>query len=376
MFRLAKFVSARVGMGALVLVAASSLGIASPVAAAGNSTTVFVTIGDCDIRGSGGPNRGTVKIEWRASDGTLRGLFTTGSSLGYWGGTGPYCFESGFGIEPGDTIKTTVKGAVRTFVVPQLTVRVNRDTDVVTGTTKPGSKLNVTLDGRGPGTQETYKTRNLHARSDGTYLADFRKGDKADIRGFDRIDVAWTNDRGDHVDNWNIAPGVHVNIGRSWIEAAGQAGQDATLKLFAGPGGSLIAKTGGIVYARYNAFLWLDASGEEVPAAEGNRVATDLAADASFVLPTMETTIDRKTDVVHLATGLGPGIGVFMQPAKVTSSDCYSWANLDTDADGSVTVDFTSDAVTYPCDLGRGDRMSITIRLRSGDEVTKVVVVE
>jgi hypothetical protein len=231
----------------------------------------------------------------------------------------------------------------------------------------------VWLDGRGPGDGGTWRQRELQSRPDGTYRADFKKGNRADIRGLDRIAVAWTNERGDYVRNRAVAPGVHVHIGRSWIDVAGQPGFDATLKLLDRPRGAVIAATGGIVYTGANAFLWLDENGEEVRALEGNQVNTDLAADASFVVPTLATWVNRRSDVVRLDTGLGRGIGVLIE---VRNANCGSWASLNTRADGSVRVDFTGDEDVQHCDFVRGDRIVVTVRLRSGDQVTKLVVVE
>ena len=375
------FVSARAAIGAFVLVAASTLGIAAPPATAtatatatagANTTTIDVGIDDCVIKGGGGPNHGHVKVEWRSADGTLRELATADSYDGYWG-TEPTddCFDLGAGVEPGDVITTTVKGASRVFTVPMLTVRVDRNTDRVTGVSKPNSKLSMRVDTRGPG-GGTVVERTVRSAGDGTYLADFQTGQKADIRGWDRVDVYWTDARGDYVRAWNLAPAIQVTIGRGWIEAAGQAGQNATLKLRQAPGGAVIARTGGILYSGWNAFGWLDPNGQNVQLAEGNKVETNLAADASFVVPTLVTNAKKSTDVVTLSTGLGPNIGV---EVEATGNGSSSTAQRVTDASGRVVVNFIGDSDVY-YDIIRGTRLTITVRLTTGDEVKKIVIVE
>ena len=376
MSALRSFVSARAAIGALVLIGASTLGMVTPTAAAAtNNTTLDVQIGSCDIRGSGGPNHGKVAIEWRSADGTLRELSKNDSTFGYFGNDIFACFDSLIGVQPGDTIKTTVKGVSRTFTVPPLDVRVDRNTNLVWGTTKPDSALIVWLDGRGPGLRDTWQQRNVRAHADGTYRANFNKGTRADVIGFDDIQVAWHNRRGDFVRSSAVAPGVHVNIGRSFIEAAGQPGYDASVQLLNHAGGKVLARTSGVIYQGLNGFLLLDASGNDVAVAEGEQIVTDLASDASFVVPHMNIAADKKTDVVTLSTTLGAGIGVHIDVAGQNSNGGFAW--LDTDAAGHAVVDFsdTSSAMQLH-DVVRGDHVIVTIRLHSGDEVTKVFIVE
>ena len=317
------FLVAAVALPALVAPAAAN------AAAATNHTTLDVQIGDCDIRGSGGPKKGKVTIEWRAADGTLRELSTNDSSFGYFGNDIFSCFDTLIGVQPGDTIKTTVKGASRTFTVPPLTVRVDRNSNRVWGTTKPNSSLIVWLDGRGPGLRDTWQQRNVHAQANGTYKTDFDAKPRADVIGFDDIQVAWHNQRGDFVRSRPTAPGVHVNIGRSYLEVAGQPGHDANVTLLSHPGGSVVASTSGVIYQGLNGLLLLDGHGNEVAAAEGQEIDTDLATDASFVIPRLDITADKKTDVVRLSTTLGAGIGVHIDVAGPDSNGGFAW--LDTD---------------------------------------------
>ncbi len=359
--------SMRVAVAAALFASLAATGLAAPVAAAANNTTVDVSIGSCDIRGDGGPRRGTFKFEWRAADGTLREASTIDSDFGYWGNDIFACFDSRLGVQPGDTIKTTVKGISRTFTVPLLTVRVNRDTDVVHGTAKPGGKVIVWLDGK------TWQQRRVRVRSDGSYVADFKRGEQADIIGWDRVEVAWTNKRGDYVRDWTIAPGVQVTIGSSWIEAAGKPGRNAQLTLRQSIGGPIVARTGGVLFSKYNAYLWLDAHGNEVTAAEGNKVVTNVARHASFVIPTLTTLVNKKTDVVRLETGLGAGVGVeFFISGPFTAT----WATAETDASGSVVIDFTGDGSdSWWYDIVRGTRIQVTLQFPTGDEVVKEITV-
>ena len=107
-------------------------------------------------------------------------------------------------------IKTTVKGDTRTFVVPPLSVRVDRDTDRVNGTTAPNGKLLVALITTGPH-GDAY-THHVRVRSDGSYGVNFRQVFGVNVRGWDEVHVAWTNARGDRVFNFNYAPGVEVTL--------------------------------------------------------------------------------------------------------------------------------------------------------------------
>ena len=364
------FVSARAALGTIMLVALGTLGIAAPVAAA-NNTTLDVGIDDCVIRGADGPMDGKVIVERWSADGTLRVRETVHSDFGWFGtDVTDDCFEYGGGVQPGDTIKTTVKGDSRTFTVPLITIRVNRDTDQATGVTQPNAKVIVWLRSTTPDTN--FDRRTVRAHADGSYVLDFRKSDNIDIRGWDEVDVAWTDVRGDYVRNSNVAPGVEVTIDRPSIEAAGQAGFDATLKLLQKPGGTVIGKTGGVVYAGRNLFLWLDPVGEHVALHEGNRVVTDLAADASFTVPTLTTTINKRSDKVTVATGLGAGLAVSMH---IERSNALGWANLTTDATGTVSVDFSDTENIQLFDVLAGDRLTITLRLATGDLVDKIVTV-
>ncbi len=355
----------RVLLGALAV----GLGVmanAAPVSASSVATMFDVGIDDCTISGEipDAPLRSKIKVEWRSADGTLRLRETVHATFGYWGtDISDDCFEYGAGVQPGDVITATVKGVSRTFTVPPLTVRVDRNTDRVTGVTKASGKLIVWVRG-----YDSYAERRIKAAADGTYVADFQKGTKLDILGFDRVDVAWTNGRGDYVRNWNMAPGVRVGIDRPWVVFAGQSGFNATFKLRQAPGGPVVAKAVGTVYAGTNEFLWLDRNGNEVAVHEGNQVATDVAADATFVVPTIGIGVNKKTDKVTVDTGLGAGLHIQMQ---VTGPGNGSWANGQTNADGRYVVDFSDDPDVQLYDIVSGTRIVVTVRLATGDEVVK-----
>jgi hypothetical protein len=359
----------RVTVVAGLLAVGLSLGAAAPVAAA-NNTVLYIDMGSCLFEGSGAPNNKTVKIEWRAADGTLKALESVKSDYeGYWVNN---CNDDSVFIEPGDAIKTTIGTSARTFTVPTLTVRVDRDTDVVSGKTSPnaGLDLEVTTNDDGFGGSSEH-TRQVTSASNGSYTTSFASGTGAtDIKGWDYVDAQWTDTRGDSVRNRAVAPGVDVTIRSAFVTVAAKPGSVKSLALRDAPGGKVLARSGGYVFEGYNGFILVDDDGDPVSIRSGNQLVSDIASDSTFVVPTITVTASKRGDKVTVSTGRA-ALGIEVQ-AQTTFAG--AWAFGSTNSSGAYVADFRASGSTL--DIKRGTTLSIALRLASGDIVRKNVVVE
>src|SRR6188472_3902010 len=115
--------------------------LAAPVSATGTFLDLRIS-GPC-IDGYGVAQK-TYKIEWRDSDANLK---SKGTDVSDSGGEFAYCDYEEY-LESGDVLKVW-KGTslVRTFTVPKLTIRVDRDADTVSGKSTPNSLVSVLVCG-------------------------------------------------------------------------------------------------------------------------------------------------------------------------------------------------------------------------------------
>jgi len=98
--------------------------IASPAAVSASlAVRLNAYYGDCSFGGTQAGSQKTIKIVWRDRDGDAKSIQTVKSnSAGLWS---IKCEYDEF-VETRDTVKATIGTTSRTFVVPQLTLHIDR----------------------------------------------------------------------------------------------------------------------------------------------------------------------------------------------------------------------------------------------------------
>lgn len=334
-----------------------------PLAAAGAQaagSTITAKIGTCQVSGSDSdhtPLTVRLKAHGGAVKSTTVGEFVSGDA---W----TACFPDA-AIAPGDMIVVKRDGAVvRTLPMPGLTVSVDRVTDLVSGRGPAGDDLRlITWDCLGAvgGTCETALDVVVGIKADGTWKRDTSA--LHDLAGGDRIRLAWQGPAGSTV-IWNIdVPHLSVTIGDAEVTGSGRPTKSSTVRLKNAAGQQLgafatVARLDGTVRGV------LRKQGSTVPVSSGDRISSDLAADASF----------KARLTVKLLGGIMDGVGgrCFAKApftVALTRPGYGATHHGMTDADGDYTV------TGVALDAFPGGTVTVSCRRATGDLLTRSVVI-
>ena len=193
--------------------------LATGVSAAPRPLTFDISIGDYCVYGQAKSNAFLRVIVTDPAGSIVGRDATTADSSGAW----YFCIYQG-SFAPGYTINAKVfsTGQVRNFVVPKLTLAVNRGTDVVSGKAPANSELQLEVyDNRWDFWGESYDdVEALSADAGGNYSFDFGNNG-IDILGGALAFADWYNaDQTVHVRRVGYAPIIALSVGRSEFAGA------------------------------------------------------------------------------------------------------------------------------------------------------------
>lgn len=337
--------------------------VASPVAAA-NNIRVQVEIGIGAIFGSHAGSHRIVHVQWRSAEGLLKtNQFVRATGAGFWN-IEPEVDEI---VESGDRITTTVGGSSRTYVVERLTLAVDRETDLVTGTTSPNKSLDIEVDEYGGGffVVNSYSFP-VAANGNGDFALDF--AGTVDIRGFDSVRGRRTNARGDQTVYGISVEAMRLWLGRSRIDLVGTPGSHVDVDLVrSSTTVSSISTFVGPDAFTFTSFV--DDAGDRVRVLAGDDVSASFAADAAFAVPDVSAVVHKSTDKIVANCGEGPGIGI-----EVAIGDRfgflytlrYGWTN----ASGGFAANFSDE-----WDIRKGDKIWVYCKRPSGDVIVSLTTV-
>jgi hypothetical protein len=162
----------------------------------------------------------TIKIVWRDRDGDAKSIQTVKSnSAGLWS---IKCEYDEF-VETRDTVKATIGTTSRTFVVPQLTLHIDRSNDTVGGIAPPSSTVHLKAGYyKGDFKIDAGDTEVATSASgvDGTYSHAL----VGDIQGWDDVYASYTDAHGDVYHRYEAAEGIQAWIGRRSVWLTGNPG--------------------------------------------------------------------------------------------------------------------------------------------------------
>jgi hypothetical protein len=360
---------ARMGLvGVLAALVLAAL-LPATAAAATRPITFELNLGGSCISGRVS-DRATLKVIWRSSAGVVKVKETIrAGSMGYW----EACSSPSRLLKSGDQIKVTVGTTVRKFVVPKLSLNLDRVNDVFNGKAPAGTKVHLTYPA---GLFADYVlSKTVTARADGTWRY---KPSGFDIMGGLYASIGWTSAKKDSIAVDGVAPSLTATLGSSVVTGVSKPKATVKATLFNATTMAVRATAKGVAN-RSGGFSvrFLDSAGDKVAVKAGNRLrATSVAADADWIVPGAQVAADVAGDIV---TGRCRDAGTSARSYWVrVSAPGDSWrgeAIGSVDAKGYFEIDFADPTMSEggifyePADIRSGDTIELRCLQATGDWV-------
>lgn len=357
--------------GAMVAALMLAALIPATAAAASRPITFEGTVDNSCLNGRASDNS-SLTLVWRNASGALKEKVTLATDdFGYWshcvyGRTPPVV------LQRGDQLKAVVGSTARRFVIPNLTLNVDRANDVFRGKAPAGTTVRLFyLAGI---FADYYEEAKLTVGGDGRWSHD----PGWNIMGGIYADIRWRSSNADFVWLTGRAPMLRVTLGKARF--TGETVARRSIKVILENASSGVRKAAGSDVAnKYGEFSgrFRNTQGTLVPLAAGDRLrAPTLAADADWIVPNIEATANASTDVV---TGRCFNAGTSARFVDVTVFRATATNPLrgrflgSTDSNGSFTIDFAhgdpSPFFHGPANVKSGDRIDVNCLQDTGDWV-------
>lgn len=275
------------------------------------------------------------------------------------GGSGGVCMAEPF--YPGMKVSALVNGTTRTLTVPKLTVKVDRVTDVVSGVAPKGSSLTIQVVHWANYATSATTTVNKTATSTGTYSTDLTS--KVNVIGGDRASVTLNYASGDSAGARTMVTSVGVRIGSPKVEAQLGTGETGVVSL-KDAAGVLRAKAGlsfsGWDPSTKGLFV---AGGSAVSTRVGDKVAAPLGGGVAFTVANLTVTTNVSTNVISGVCQANRALKVLVHNDSPYKSEEFK---LVCTSGGTYTLN-----VTATVDLQTADKVLVTMRLSTGDQVSR-----
>ncbi len=302
----------------------------------------------------------TLSVVWRGADGELKAAMSGLSE----GSVGICPDDDSTYVAPGDQIKAKVGNYTRNYVVPNLSLRVDRVADLIHGTGPAGRTLIVQWTGSRFG--DTVQSRGVRVGQDGTWS--WARPVLGDTNAF----VSWTSPNNDNLWVYGRAAYLTVTLGKAAFNGAAtpltevditvQNGNTSHGETTAGPGGNFSGS-------------FRKPNGRVDPIMPGDHIsAPDVAADMDWIVPDVQIAADAATDMVTgQCGGTLAAIGLYRSGHQFPrgfvlvspgASDEFEFDFSDPRASGYVTGIESNAANVKP-----GDRLRVECIVESGDVV-------
>ncbi|MEA2623707.1 MAG: hypothetical protein QOH61_2617 [Chloroflexota bacterium] len=339
------------------------------VSAAPSPVRIYAELSGCNWYGMNAGNRKTIAFVWKDVGGELKAKVTVKSRA-----NGDYdvpCID-GEAIEVGDTIKATIGTRSHTFTVPRLTLSSNRDDDTVYGLGPAGSSVHVSFYSRtGFDVSEVGFNADEPTGGDGAYSHDFTAD--ADVRGWDWVNVEWSNAHGDLAWIGHSTPTLKVWVGRPYRTSAwGSAnpGTPVDVLLYDSTLNQKGTASGGANRFGYfeGDFIKLNNGGlvRAIPGDSINAVNA-VGLDANWDIPSIPVTINAGTDRVSGSCEPDDGWQV---EAYAGDAAIPAIKKGITNGTGGFTTDLTS-----VMNLKSGDHVNVFCEVYTGDVAGRHITV-
>lgn len=340
------------------LVALSLLNV--PAASAAQPAITF----DMDMFGScvGGnaTNGATVNVTWRDSAGTLKlkGVANHPYSNAYF----ELCStDSTTAVMPGDKIKVNDGSFTRDYVVPNLTLHIDRVNDRFTGTGPAGRTIRLCL-----ATGDFERCHGVRVAQDGTWSEKSQDDLLHYVMGFG-ASINWTSPNNDTLNLFDVnAPYVAVTLGKARF--SGQTDPRASAQVLVNSNGA-----GTVTGDQYGYFTgtFRSSSGKAVKVMPGDRIhAPSIASDLHWIVPQIDGSATASTDVV---AGRCYDAGTSAQTVIIDvhrTGHHRGFTVRSTESDGSFSIDMRRDVGDFfekSANVKPGDRVVIGCMQTTGD---------
>ena len=336
------------------------LGLLGPAAAIAGAPITFEVrlLGYCVF--GNGPASTSITVSLRSKDDDLKGRRTVEvNSSGRWN----TCFWQS--VFPTDRLIGNDGVTTRTFIVPNVTMTINRVSDVVSGKAPANSQvLLTTWDCQTYAGCASPLDVNKSTSSTGAFAHDFTAA--RNIRGYDDVQATWTSPADDLVTRTQRAPYFGVGFRNYWFWGNGQPHALATLTLRNSAGTILSTGRDYVDRSGYFSGSFADSAGDPVLPSAGNRVAASIASDASMTIKNMMVTANAGTDTISAVCF--PNRPFYVEAQETSSPYARSTVYGTANSSGIVNADMAAgDPPGY--DLQSGDDFYIECRNGKGDEI-------
>ncbi|MGZ8778251.1 MAG: hypothetical protein ACXWZ5_20660 [Mycobacterium sp.] len=296
---------------------------------------------------------GTINVVWRDSGGGLNAQGSTEAvGIGRW----EFCPDGQSGaVMPGDRIKVSQGSYTRNYVVPNLTIRVDRINALYDGTGPAGRTIGLWCPNG-----DWVDRYSVRVGQDGQWTFEPPVGDLCG--SFDDY-YAWAQWRSPNNDQLAVTgwePRLGVTLGTANFSGQADAFADIEVSLdgVRDANGTATADGDGQFAGKLR-----DSSGRLVAVSPGDHVsAPAVAPNADWIVPEIEGTADKATEIVAGRchdTGTAAGyvrVWVIRPGGGVRGMD-----NWGTEADGSFQADFTDFGFfgSFSANIKAGDRIKI-----------------
>ena len=212
--------------------------------------------------------------------------------------------------------------------------------------------------------------REITADQNGKFRLDLHK--HYEIDGGDGVGAEWSSPQGDTVNFGADAPHLTVTLGKSDFTGEARMYSTATTRLTDVASNAFLASASATVgFGQGFKATFRDADGNRHLVAPGDRLRSDIAADASFIVPDIDISADAVTDTVtgHCFVDGRATQGMHIAVYRTGIRRGYVYAG--TEADGSFSYHFEKNDFPQPAVLKHGDRLLVRCFQGNGDIVQK-----
>jgi len=338
--------------GALLMVAA-----AAPVSAA-TPPQFQVSIGDNCVRGMARPNA-SMHLVWKDADGAVKAnQVITVTDIGEW----VFCARATTLVASGDRLRATIGSTTRTFTVPQLSIRINRETNIK-GTGPAGASLKVYCGSHAWEFEPCTNWSTVIVNGKGKWSLGWR------FAGGESTIVRWRDAMGDRVDASATAPFVIVTLDKPRFLGVYHRNSTATVQLFEPSFDGLLAVGRAAGAATDGSFVGKlrDPEGRLYATTPGDHMLANIGPNADWFVPDIDATASAATQIVsgecvERGTALSGGFKVQLyRNGRFVDSVAHLWDPGPWEFNWNEDTSFSSeirpgDKLTVMCEIGdRGD---------------------
>jgi hypothetical protein len=303
-------------------------------------------------------------VRLRSADGTTKASDTLPSDEIFW------CLPNGVSADIGDRIRASDGSFTRTFVVPEITVAVDREADLVYGTGPAQRTLVVGWGGR---FGDVFQDRGVRVDADGTWSLD----PNFDIPGGQEFAVNWKTPNGDRVSTRGTAAALIVTLGSArFVGGSGEPFANVEVNIDGTHDGGWSGQSD--VFGEFSG-RFRRPNGNLIPVQAGDRIsAPSVASDLDWIVPDLEISADAATEMV---TGQCAGTTAVVTLHRTGSQRGFalmrpgSSDEFEFDFSDPMASEYAEGIGANEANVKHGDSLRMECILETGDSVLLRVIV-